>query len=441
MKTRLSLWLLLGFMTFSMGAWAQGSGPYGSGIKIPIGTDSSKYLRVISWHQVWLSQNANNAGSRHMGHEEGSTFYIGLRRSRMLFLAQITDDFLILTHFGINNQNAVSGGYNGVDGKRPQLYIHDAWTEYRVIPKKLFIGAGLHYWNGISRMSSASTLNFLALDAPIFNWATIEASDQFARMLGVYAKGHLGKLNYRMALNSPFLTNTAGTILPNEAIYSPMARTTAKQGYFAWDFWEQESNFLPYTVGSYLGSKKVFNVGAGFFIHPEAMWSRQQSDTVYHNMRLFGIDSFLDLPLNSGKSGAITAYAAQYFYDMGPNNLRYIGIMNPARDGGPLRGNAVPLVGTGNISYVQAGYLIPGHLIKDKIQLQPYAAFSHGRFEKLRIEDHGLIPVNIFDIGTNFLIEGHHAKLTVNYRPRPDFTNPLQLRRRSELTIQSVIYL
>ena len=53
-----------------------------------------------------------------------------------------------------------------------QIYMHDVWTEFMLVPKKLYIGTGLHYWNGVSRMANASTLNFMTLDAPIFNWYT-----------------------------------------------------------------------------------------------------------------------------------------------------------------------------------------------------------------------------------------------------------------------------
>jgi hypothetical protein len=78
---------------------------------------------------------------------------------------------MILSHWGINNQSFINGatapnGPNGTatasnQGKKPQLFLHDAWTEYRIIPTKLYIGAGLHYWNGASRLSSHSTLNFM----------------------------------------------------------------------------------------------------------------------------------------------------------------------------------------------------------------------------------------------------------------------------------------
>jgi hypothetical protein len=32
------------------------------------------------------------------------------------------------------------------------------------------MGGGLHYYMGLSRATMASTLNFLTIDAPIFNW-------------------------------------------------------------------------------------------------------------------------------------------------------------------------------------------------------------------------------------------------------------------------------
>ena len=67
--------------------------------------------------------------------------------------------------------------------------------------------AGLHYYMGLSRMTMASTLNFLTLDSPVFSWPLIDNSDQFARQLGMFAKGKYGKLEYRFSLNKPFATD------------------------------------------------------------------------------------------------------------------------------------------------------------------------------------------------------------------------------------------
>jgi len=425
-------------------ALAQGSPLYGAGMKVPLNEDGTKYIRFITWHQVWIRYNENNAGSLRNNERVDETVDFGLRRSRFLTYAQLSDRFLILMHFGINNQSAVSGGLLSGDGKKPQLFIHDAWVEYKVLDQKLYLGAGLHYWNGISRLSSASTLNFLAYDAPIFNWPTIDAIDQFARMLGVYAKGKLGKLDYRVAVNDPFLTNTAEALGP-EANYNPRNNKKVYQGYFNYQFLEQESNLLPYYVGTYLGSKRVFNLGAGFMHNPEGMWRMTGTalapDTVQEDITLLGADAFLDLPLNKESGTAFTAYAVYYNYDFGRRNVRNIGILNPATGGGSLRGNAFPLVGTGEIGYAELGYLLPRNVLGEKARLQLYAAYSYGSLEGVRDSSGEKVPVKVLDVGANLLLEGHHAKLTLNYRHRPDFTNPDDLTYRPEVTLQAMIYL
>lgn len=434
--------LLVGLLLFQgFTAMGQGSDLYGSGLKVKLNDDGSKYLRFITWHQVWIRYNRSNEGSLKNEIPTRETYDFGLRRSRMLILAQISPRFLILTHFGINNQNAGSGGVNGGDGKKPQLFIHDAWTEYKVYKEYLSLGAGLHYWNGISRMTSASTLNFLAYDATIFNWPTIDASDQFARYLGVYAKGQIGPLDYRISVNDPFLTNTSKVISAGRAEYSPRNNSKIYQGYFSFNIFEKENNTLPYYVGSYLGSKKVLNLGAGFMYNKDAMWSKPSTnDTSYHDMRLFGADLFADIPLNKETKSALTVYGVYYNYYMGPKYVRYVGIMNPNNAGGALRGNAVPLIGTGNIYYAQVGY-VTGKTLIPKLRLQPYAAFTYATFHGVRNSQDKMVPVKMLDLGTNFLLEGHHAKVTLNYRLRPDFYNVDNVRYRSELTLQTMIYL
>lgn len=54
-------------------------------------------------------------------------------------------------------------------------------------------------------LSNASTLNFLTLDQPrpFVHWHSLGITDQFARHLGVYAKGEIGKFDYRLAINAP----------------------------------------------------------------------------------------------------------------------------------------------------------------------------------------------------------------------------------------------
>jgi hypothetical protein len=204
-------------------------------LTLKLNENGSKYVRFIMWHQFWATATQNNPGTRDVNGNvidgtNGSSAWssdIALRRSRFLAYAQVSPRVMILTHWGINNQSFINGATapNGPNptttpsnqGKKPQLFLHDAWTEFRIIPQKLYIGVGLHYWNGVSRLSSHSTLNFMTLDAPIFNWHNIEATDQFARQFGIYAKGQLGKLDYRIALNKPFVNGASPSAVPKIA--------------------------------------------------------------------------------------------------------------------------------------------------------------------------------------------------------------------------------
>lgn len=421
--------------------YSQGGDGYGSGIKLNLDSTGSRYIRIINWHQIWIRSNKNNPGSMINGEESKQQIDFAIRRSRFLFLTQISPKFLVLSHFGINNQTLISGGASGqgasgTDGKKPQLFLHDLWAEYTIIRDRLSFGAGLNYWQGPTRKANTSTLNFMTLDAPIHNWDNIDATDQFGRYQGMYIKGKLlknQKLDYRLALNFPFTITTGSalskldTTAAKNDVYIASYRGVGPQknmytGYVMYQFWEKESNLLPYTTCTYLGSKKVLNLGVGFSHTPEMMWSLNKKsdgslDTLRQDETLMAVDFFMDLPLNKEKGTALTAYAAAQVMDMGNNYVRNIGIANPTNGVNSKitwtgTGNAVPTVGTGNIFYGEIGYVLP----KTKIgRFQPYASCSYATYD--RIKD----PVVIADAGFNYLINGHHAKITLNYRSRPYF--------------------
>lgn len=432
--------LLFGVISCCMSTvFGQGYPNYDIGLKIKLNEDGSKYIRFITWHQVWLKYNQNNDGSTLAGKSINESYDISLRRSRFLTYSQLGDRFLILTHFGINNQNTFSGGVSSANGKKPQMFLHDAYVDYTVFKRFLNIGAGLHYWNGVSRMANASTLNFMTQDAPIFNWYNIDKSDQFARYLGVFAKGKIGKLDYRLAANDPFQTNEAKAIATDVSDYNPYNRSWSTAGYIYYEFLDEESNLLPYMVGTYVGTKKIFNIGVGFDHWKNGMWHRTTAgDTVMQDQLLLGADVFLDMPLSTRKD-AITFYGSYSNYNFGKNYVRSIGVLNTADGGGVLRGNAVPTIGTGQIFYGQVGYLLPSFNLTTRFQL--YGAFSHSRFEGLRNAADKLVPVNTIDAGFNVFLAGHHSKITLNYRARPDFTTIENINYKNELTLQFMIYL
>lgn len=457
--------------------------PYGPGMKVNISPDGSKYIRFLTWHQIWTRYTENNTGTlRAPGKPQSDQVDFSLRRSRLIVLSQLNPRFLVYTHIGINNQTAVSGGTAPtVDGKKPQLFVHEAVVEYKV-NKYLNLGAGMHYQNGLSRMTRSSTINYLTLDAPLTNWPTIEAIDQFVRGIGVYGKGRVGKLDYVLSVNESFLTNQTGAFSTplglgattgtgsaavnrgtNTAQYNPQGTNHVYQGYASYEFLDQEANLLPFNVGTYLGSKRVFNIGAGFFYNKDGMVSRDASSVLdaagiaatnaagisafntvpnkKHDIALFSADVFFDTPINKETGTAFTAYAVYYNYNMGPNHVRFIGAANPGWGTDARRGNAVPHSGTGNVGYVQAGYLLPKSLLGPKLRMQPYASHLLAGYEGLRTSNGEQKNVNIFDAGANFYVDGHNAKFTINYRARPDFTDVNNVNYKPEITLQTQVAL
>lgn len=456
------IYLIAALLLLSVKAFSQGSPDYGAGLKINLKDDGSKYLRVLAWNQIWLRSSEMNPGTMINGEDASTSTDIANRRLRILMYAQITPRYMVLTHIGINNQTFTSGGAAGTtgtggygQGKKPQLFFHDAWNEYAIVLPKadkkfsLTIGGGLHYYMGLSRMTMSSTLNYLAIDAPIFNWPLIENSDQFARQGGLFAKGKYGKFEYRLSYNKPFATN----LVPADAATADVAVAVdnsgitkwSKAGYFEYQFLDVESNFLPYKVGSYLGTKKVFNIGAGFYNAPEATKTSVAGAVSKHDITLLSADVFVDMPIGKPENKmALTAYSVFYDYDFGPNYLRNVGIMNVGTSNPDFTGtramagagNAQPTIGSGNIWYTQAGLLLPNSNEKPKVRVQPYGAYTYKNFDALDKAS------SQFDVGANFFLDGHHAKITTQYSTRPVYSAPdTTISSLGEFTVQLQIYL
>jgi hypothetical protein len=412
---RITLFLLSCALSSSL--WAQQKAPaeYGSGLKVNLNDDGSKYFRLIAWTQFWLDVNTQNVNN-----EDRLTMTPSLRRSRLLFYAQLSDRFLILTHFGLNNLNPSGLDPTG-QSSQAQLFLHDAWVEFKVFDQ-LYLGGGLHYWNGISRLNNQSTLNFLPLDNPRHAWSTIGTTDQFARHLGLYAKGKVGKFDYRVSWNAAMVNSLDGNvgILPTDSTASYVGRqvfgidaSNVFAGYFNYQFFDQESNKLPYFVGSYLGAKKILNVGAGFYSHPKgAVVLNENGENTSENVLLWAVDVFTELPFGA-KNAAFTGYLSYQNNNYG-TNYQLLGTSQE--------------VFTGNVIYFQGGVLLPH---KGDIAWQPYATVTQKSITNLDGS------ATDFGIGINSLITGHHAKLSLEYRSS-GFVNA---DAKNRVLLQAVIFL
>ena len=257
----------------------------------------------------------------------------------------------------------------------------------------------------------------MTLDNNRQSWATIGLTDQFARHIGVFAKGKFGKLQYRVAINDAITDglDARDPVIDGPAVYGGKrligSRDAGKAyaGYFDYNIFDQESNFLPYKVGTYLGSKKIFNVGAGFFLHPSgSVIMDSNGDLQGEDVSIFAIDAFYDAPLGEDGS-AITAYATYQNNDYGKDYL-------------------YSAYGTGSMVYGHVGYVIAGD--KTKARYQPYVSYASNSYDATSDNK------NIFGIGVNAYLSGNNSKLTLEYQNQKFGSS-----KTGTLTLQAMIYL
>jgi hypothetical protein len=398
-------------------------------LRYNLNDDGSHYLKATFLNQIWFRFNESNPGTTVLGENKSETFDIGLRRTRFQFYGQLTDHVTFYFQFGQNNFNFLAGQNAANNGNRKfQAFFHDALAEYRVWKGKdhLYLGGGLTIANGLSRFSQPSIGTIMSMDVPVFAQATVDQTDEFLRKLSVFARGQLGKLDYRVVLSDPFPVTSNGLPQATLGANSTFAYTNhlkQYQGFFTWNFFDKESHVTPYMTGAYLGKKKVLNLEAGFIIQQKASWSRETalSDTVYHAMNLWSVAMFYDAPINTGKGTALNAYAGYFSTNYGQGYLRYNGIMNPANGVtvpylSGSQGNAFPMFGTGSVIYVQAGYLMKKDLLGSAGTLMPYATWQSADYDRLDKR------INVYDVGVNWLIKGHNAKLSLDWQLRPTYT-------------------
>jgi hypothetical protein len=455
-----------------------GQPEFKEGMRLKLDSSGKKYIQFSTWATFWARELSFNPGTEINGITRKRMTDFSIRQFRFLTYSQLSPRYLILANIGMDNQTLSSGGtagggntgnggatFNGTLGKKPALYLHEFWNEYAVFPDRdpqtgaprnasLYIGTGLHYWMGISRMTTASSSAYLALDVPLVNWPLVDLSDQYARQIGIYFKGNVDRIAYRWALNKPFTVLSSATVFSgsgkeiNYAVDNNAPGKLATTGYAAWQFLEKESNFLPYTVGTYAGSKRVLNIGAGYYFTKDGTVTQSansaNAELIRHDIKLWSVDFFADLPFGGNRNWAFTGYTAFYHYDFGPNYLRNVSIMNenvtlepkfsgPVSQAGP--GNLAPGIGTGKTVFSQAGLLLPSNLMR-KARLQPFAELSLQRFQR-----YGDELFSYWSAGGNIYLDGHHAKISVKYQTRPIVENDSQASSKGSLTVATQISL
>ncbi|MEZ5105485.1 MAG: hypothetical protein R2757_13385 [Draconibacterium sp.] len=426
-------------------------------LKVYLSEDKSSYAGITMVNQIWTRYIWNNPDVN--GVQQYSDFDLGVRRSRLTFYTYLFDRALVSAQIGADGMTYRSK-------EKAALNLIDLESEFIIQKEKLHIGFGLNSWNGVSRYNNRKIEEFLVVDNPGFAYPLNGTFDHLGRQLGVYAKGTLSKLHYRVSLVKPFETGVDSVSTP--VTTELVNENFAVKGYFEWQFFDKENTLFPYMTMNNLGRAKMLNVGLGFYYHPQAMLVEADKDlsTVdpylaallklsgqeeqiweladYYpsgvsDIFLAAVDVFLDVPTK--RNGAITSYLGYYYNFFGPDYLRSMSIMNVSKMSADIAlpqgiGNSEWATGTGHIVRGEFGYLLPGRGMKNRFQ--PYGAFTIKSFEAL--DDISFQ----YDAGINWLWYGHNLKWTLQYSSRPIFTLVEGKNKRTEskgqIILQTQIY-
>lgn len=428
-------------------------------LKIKLNSKGDQWIKFGISSQIWLRSIENNPGTSVNGVPQEQTYDAGIRRMRLIIQSQVTPFYSVFLQMGINNQNFISGGGSGTGnngaGKKAPFFFHDAYNELAIIPRNnfqtgkpnknnLYLGAGLHSWNGVSRLTNASTTKMLAGDIPIFNFPSIEIADQFSRQLGVFVHGEFDRLNYRFSVNKPFATNIKPAV-GGPAVDNNQSGKLSYSGYAFYQFFGKETTVTSFLPGNTLAARKVLNIGTGFYTSKDATQT-QPSENVFesHPANIFGADVYSEIPLgNKNKEMGLTLYSVFYNYNYGPNYLRMSGLLNPGAPDPSFTGqralegagNNRVLMGTGNIWFSQVGFVIPK--FSTILKIQPF--FNYALKNMKALNQSG----SYYDIGTNFYLYGQNARIVVQYSSRPlyDIADKTVFDRKGEFLLSLQIVL
>lgn len=379
-------------------------------LRYNLDTTGQTYLKASLRAQLWGRYTQMNPGTVIYGEPTSEYFDVSIRRLRMNFCGQLTPELFVYAGFGNNNLNY----RNSADF---QIGVLDLYAEY-AFHRALAVGFGKSGYHGLSRLNLRSSRSMLGLDAPLFSLYSVNQTDHLGRNLGIWVKGQAGNWDYRAVMNNPIKYDSG-----DPGAYADWANTRPRlrwSFYLKHQFADHEGNGL-FGAGTYLGKKKIFNLGAGFAWQPRAMWTGSALSPDYHDMFHFAADLYVEWPVFKGTADAFTAYLGFFNYDFGPGYLRNLGANYPAT--GLLlseasfngTGAAFPMIGTGQVLFWQTGYLLPKGVTPTQVRLQPNASVEYARYD--RLSD----PMLAYELAVNLLFNGHNSKLTLGAQNRPIF--------------------
>jgi hypothetical protein len=419
--------------------------------KINFKKEGTSNVRFVTLMQTWVRAAQLNPGSFYKEEIKSSVTDISVRRIVFTTIAQLSPNALVLLNLEGSSNSGDNAFQPGLD-----VGVLDAYGEYK-FNKHFYVGAGLHQWTGLSRLNVDGVGSVLNLDQPLFQQATWNKLDRLGRVMGIYAKGDIGKFNYRLSVNEPFkteasaftansgkgspsgngLNSEAKNAQVNVAYHNPTTNSKLMQGYFEYAFWQTENHVSPYEINTYHGEKKLLNIGTGFFYRRNGMFTPANIELKNtslpessSNPKLvksgnetdlfcYAVDAILMYPFTKKQDG-ITAYAAYYHFNLG-NNYYTVSAINNITTAGTgasainAAGTAFPTTGTGNAFYTKLGYITPNNWL-GKLRVGLFGTYQHSKIEALKD------AVQVYEAGVNCFINTNKIKLTTMYRSRPVYT-------------------
>lgn len=394
----------------------KGNNPLEKGFQHNFSDDGKYSVKLGASMELWARYMQLNPGTKDPNNKKiDNDFDFVLRRITTSTSFKL-DRFLFFSMMGLGTQSYAASASPYTTAK-PAFYLYDAFASYDFVPDRLRMGYGLSLYKGLSRYSSASATRTLGADAPMLAAPDVMTTEQVARHLGFFVTGSLSKLNYRLNVGKPFIMNAANkpAFGLNKAADVPNNHLSF-EGYFVLQLLEKENNAMPFVPATYLGKKKVLNIGAGFYTHPGSTHSlNENGDTLSHNKRHFAIDLFFDYPVSNG--GALTFYTAYFNFNYGPNYLLNGGIANVhSSTSPPGSGISEPGFGTGNAVASQFAWLFP-KMVGEGGKIQIYYEGDYRFYEGLK--DAALHH----NFGLNYFVFGHQLKFTLQEELRPYLVN------------------
>lgn len=345
-------------------AFAASAGTATAGPTIDYGEQS--FLTINYELQLWSQYRDYRSAEK--GGDSYDTF---LRRNRVTFTGQYND------YLGFYAQiEAGNDGKAGNDDKNTffrDAYLTFDWSDaVRVLAGR--------FKNTFSRENLEACFEPLTLDRSLLSYTPYGGT----RDTGVALWGNLldAKLQYRLMLADG---------RDDDASPQDSPRMTARLHY---SFLDPEY-FYGYR-GTYLGTQRVFTVGASYDYQPDVAYANFPGMTDAQDYKAWTADFFYENPFDFG---TVTFSGAYMEYDVG----------GAAQVDTVFRDPGLPILADREGYYVKAGYMFPNRIGMGRLQL--FA--RHDDTEYGQVD--GLHDNQVNAAGFNYYFDGQQVKLTVEY--------------------------